>query len=64
MINNRLVAYNREQSDCPNILYKLTDAEEMRFCFAEEPGHISGGLKALPKPIQNEAIINMMRRNQ
>ncbi|CAN5207531.1 hypothetical protein BH20BAC1_BH20BAC1_06270 [soil metagenome] len=32
----------------------------MLFAFAEETGHISGVLKALPTPIQNEAIIDMM----
>ncbi|MEO8860989.1 MAG: Fic family protein, partial [Ginsengibacter sp.] len=54
------MTYNWQQPDWPNFRYKLTNVEEMLFAFAEETGHMSGVVKALPKPIQNEAIIDMM----
>ena len=60
MVINRLITYNWQQPDWPNFLYKLTDVEEMLFAFAEETGHINGVIKALPAPIQNEAIIDIM----
>ncbi|MEO6327424.1 MAG: Fic family protein [Ginsengibacter sp.] len=60
MVSNRLIIYNWQQPDWVNFQYELAEVEEMLFAFAEETGHISGVLKALPRPIQNEAIIDMM----
>ncbi len=60
MATNRLNVYNWQQPDWPNFRYELAEVEEMLFAFAEETGHISGVLKALPAPMQNEAIIDMM----
>ncbi len=60
MVNNRLIIYNWQQPGWPNFRYDLGDVEETLFAFAEETGHISGVLKALPTPIQNEAIVDMM----
>ncbi len=60
MATIRLNIYNWQKPDWPNFRYDLSHVEEMLFAFAEETGHISGVLKALPKPIQNEAIIDMM----
>jgi len=52
--------YNWQQSDWPNFKYGLLDVEDALFSFAEQTGHVSGILKAMPEGIQTEAIIDIM----
>jgi len=52
--------YNWQQPGWPEFKYHLQDIEDALFAFAEETGHITGILKALPDEIQMEAIINTM----
>lgn len=52
--------YNWQQPDWPEFTYDIQDIEEILFSIAEEMGHISGTLKALPENIQVEMLINTM----
>ncbi len=52
--------YNWQQKDWPEFGYNLSGIEDILFAFAEETGHISGLLKALPEESQADAILNMM----
>lgn len=52
--------YNWQQKDWPEFQYNLQGIEDVLFAFAEETGHMSGILKALPEDIRVEAVINMM----
>lgn len=52
--------YNWQQPDWPDFKYDLQPFEDVLFTIAEETGHVSGMLKALPENIQMEAIINTM----
>ncbi len=52
--------YNWQQKDWPNFKYDLQTVEELLFAFAEETGHVTGLLKAMPEEMQLEAIINTM----
>ncbi len=52
--------YNWQQPGWPHFQYDLTNIEELLLSFAEEEGHVSGILKALPEDAQTEAIIDMM----
>lgn len=52
--------YNWQQPDWPGFRYDLQTIEDALFAFAEETGHISGVLKAMPKETQMEAIVNTM----
>ncbi|WP_439879675.1 Fic family protein [Pontibacter sp. MBLB2868] len=52
--------YNWQQSDWPNFRYDVSKVEEMLYEFAELTGHVSGMLKALPKAVQLEAVLDMM----
>lgn len=52
--------YNWQQPDWPDFKYDLADIEDDLFNFAEQTGHVSGILKAMPEEIQMEAIIDIM----
>ncbi|MFN9710472.1 MAG: Fic family protein [Bacteroidota bacterium] len=52
--------YNWQLPDWPHFSYDLTDIEDDLFSFAEETGHISGLLKAMPSNMQLDAIIQIM----
>jgi Fic family protein len=54
------MVYNWQQPDWPEFTYDLQEIEDLLFAFAEEAGHMSGILKALPEAIQIEAMLNMM----
>jgi Fic family protein len=52
--------YNWQQNDWPEFTFDLGEAEDMLFTFAEETGHMTGILRALPEGLQTEALINIM----
>ena len=52
--------YNWQQPDWPAFKYDLQDIEDLLFAFAEETGHVSGLLKAMPDDMQMEAILHLM----
>jgi Fic family protein len=52
--------YNWQQKDWPDFRYDTTRIEDILFAFAEETGHITGILKALPADIQIESLIDLM----
>lgn len=52
--------YNWQQPNWPKFRYDLSAVENKLFDFAEQTGHISGILKALPEDIQLEAVIDIM----
>lgn len=52
--------YNWQLPDWPVFKYSLEAVEEDLYAFAEETGHISGILKALPENTQWEAIVSTM----
>ncbi|PSR56641.1 DUF4172 domain-containing protein [Adhaeribacter arboris] len=52
--------YNWQQPDWLNFKYDLADIEDALFNFAEQIGHVSGILKAMPDDIQMEAVIDIM----
>jgi Fic family protein len=52
--------YNWQLSDWPDFKYQLTDIEDTLILFAEQTGHVSGTLKALPENVQLETIIDVM----
>lgn len=52
--------YNWQQPDWPDFKYDLREIEDVLFNFAEQTGHVSGILKAMPKDIQMEAAIDLM----
>lgn len=54
------MAYNWQQKDWPDFKYNPQAVEELLFAFAEETGHVTGLLKAMPEEMQMEAIINTM----
>ncbi len=54
------MVYNWQQLDWPEFSYDLSEVEEMLFNFAEQTGHVSGILKAMPEGIQLEAVIDIM----
>ena len=54
------MVYNWQQLDWPEFRYDLSEVEELLFNFAEQTGHVSGILKAMPEGIQLEAIIDIM----
>lgn len=56
----RLMNYNWQQADWPDFKYNLHGIEDHLFAFAEETGHVSGLLKALPQSLQVETMINLM----
>jgi Fic family protein len=58
--NNRLMLYNWQHPDWPEFIYDLRHIDDLLFSFAEETGHISGVLKALPENIQTETLITIM----
>lgn len=57
---NRLMIYNWQKNDWPEFRYDLREVEDTLFYFAEQTGHISGLLKAMPEESQTEAILNTM----
>ena len=52
--------YNWQQSDWLDFKYDLSGVEEALFDFAEQTGHVSGILKAMPEDIRMEAVIDIM----
>jgi Fic family protein len=52
--------YNWQHPDWPDFEYDLRDVEDALFRFAEQTGHVSGILKALPEDVQLEAVIDIM----
>lgn len=52
--------YNWQLPDWPAFTYDLQQIGKELFAFAEETGHISGILKALPENVQMHAIIQTM----
>ena len=60
MCYNRLMTYNWQQQDWPDFTYHLAEIEEIIFSIAEETGHISGILKALPDSVKTETLISIM----
>jgi Fic family protein len=52
--------YNWQQPDWPDFKYNLQDVEDALFAFAEETGHVSGLLKAMPETMQIETMIDIM----
>ena len=52
--------YNWQYPDWPDFRYDLHDIEDALFNFAEQTGHVSGLLKAMPEDIQMEAVIDIM----
>lgn len=49
--------YNWQQPGWPNFHYNLTKVQDALFEFAEETGHVTGILKALPADTRMEALI-------
>ncbi|MCJ8167446.1 Fic family protein [Pontibacter sp. E15-1] len=54
------MTYNWQQPDWTDFRYDLSEVEDMLFSFAEQTGHVSGMLKAIPEDIQLEAVIDIM----
>lgn len=54
------MTYNWQQPDWPHFSYQLIDMEEILFLIAEETGHVSGIIKALPENIRTETLINIL----
>jgi Fic family protein len=54
------MGYNWQKSDWPHFNYDLKEIEDTLFAFAEETGHITGLLKAMPEAMQIDAIIDIM----
>lgn len=52
--------YNWEQPNWPKFEYNLQEIEDALFAFAEQTGHLSGVLKAMPEDTRIEAIIDTM----
>lgn len=52
--------YNWQQKDWRDFKFDLQEVEDLLFAFAEETGHMTGVLKALPEELQTEALINIM----
>jgi Fic family protein len=52
--------FNWQQPDWPDFRYDLREVEDMLFGFAEQAGHVSGLLKAMPEDSQMEAIVDTM----
>jgi Fic family protein len=52
--------YNWQYPDWPEFIYDLHHIEDLLFSIAEETGHISGVLKALPENIQTETLVTIM----
>lgn len=52
--------YNWQQPDWPDFSYDLRDMEDIFFSIAEETGHLSGVLKALPEHMQVETLVSIM----
>lgn len=57
---NRLMTYNWQQPGWPGFKYDLRGVEDALFSFAEQTGHVSGILKAMPEDAQMEAVIDVM----
>lgn len=54
------MVYNWQQPDWPEFTWQLTDIEEVLYSIAEETGHISGMIKALPENVKTETIVDIM----
>ena len=54
------MAYNWQQEDWPHFRYELADLMGKLFAFAEETGHITGILEALPENTRLETMIDTM----
>src|ERR1041385_4580982 len=54
------MAYNWQQKDWTEFSYRLDEIEDVLFAFAEETGHVSGILKAMPENLQVETMIDIM----
>lgn len=54
------MTYNWQHPDWPNFKYDLYNVEDILFNFAEQIGHVSGILKAMPEDVQMEAVIDVM----
>ncbi len=54
------MTYNWQQLDWPDFKYDLLDAEDALFHFAEQTGHVTGLLKAMPEDVQTETVIDLM----
>lgn len=54
------MTYNWQQPDWPDFKYDLLDVEDALFNFAEQTGHVTGLLKAMPEDIQMEAVMDIM----
>jgi Fic family protein len=52
--------YNWQQKDWPEFTFHVEGIEELLLAIAEEIGHVSGVLTALPESIQTETLINIM----
>jgi Fic family protein len=52
--------YNWQQPEWPDFTYNSGEIEDALFAFAEETGHISGLLKAMPENMQLDAVISTM----
>lgn len=52
--------YIWQYPDWPAFVYDVQSIEDSLFAFAEQTGHMSGILKAMPENVQMEAIINTM----
>jgi Fic family protein len=52
--------YNWQQPDWPDFKFDPRTIEDALFAFAQETGHVSGMLNALPEELQLETITNML----
>ncbi len=52
--------FNWQNKDWPDFKFELTYLEKHLFAFYERIGHVSGMIKAIPKDMQTEALLEIM----
>lgn len=58
--DNRLMKYNWQYTEWPQFHYETGSVDDLLFGFAEKLGHVTAALQALPKEVQQEALINTL----
>ncbi|HVX52855.1 MAG TPA: Fic family protein [Chitinophagaceae bacterium] len=54
------MTYNWQQKDWPDFKFETLEIEEELLAIAQEMGHVSGVLTALPDNVQTETLLNIM----
>ncbi len=52
--------YNWQQSDWGNFTFLMEEIEDVLYSFVEKAGHLKGLLKAIPKTLQEETLIEIL----